>query len=140
MSLDKHLIDRTQSKILKTGYLSTNYRNINSARPADKPDSRMYTFDLEVMQDYINLIRDEMDRYGVKNQGIRITMGKYPDSDFSGMNPKYAGYQTVVISAVDLDAGMQRDFADAEVADVNIDEESLEIPEMNFANITPPYY
>ncbi len=135
MSLKDHLIDRKKSEILKNEYLESNYRTINTSRPYDKPDSRMYTFDLDIMQQYLDLIRDEMEKQGIRKKGIRITMAKYPTADFSDVKPKYAGYQTIVISAADLDAVPEN----TEGKQGFVEPASLDIPEMNFSTITPPY-
>ncbi|AZI32147.1 hypothetical protein [Kaistella carnis] len=103
-NLQKHLITKGESEVLSREYDTSNYAAINKIRPAAKPDSKTYTYELEVLQDYINLIRDGLEKQGVKNKGIKISLGKYPESGFTDrLDPKYKGYQTVFFTAVDLD-------------------------------------
>lgn len=103
-NLQKHLITKGESEVLSREYDTSNYAAINKIRPAAKPDSKTYTYELEVLQDYINLIRDGLEKEGVKNKGIKISLGKYPESGFTDrLDPKYKGYQTVFFTAVDLD-------------------------------------
>lgn len=103
-NLQKHLITKGESEVLAREYEISNYAAINKIRPAAKPDSKTYTYELEVLQDYINLIRDGLEKEGVKNKGIKISLGKYPESGFTDrLDPKYKGYQTVFFTAVDLD-------------------------------------
>lgn len=103
-NLQKHLITKSESEVLAREYETSNYAAINKIRPAAKPDSKTYTYELEVLQDYINLIRDGLEKEGVKNKGIKISLGKYPESGFTDrLDPKYKGYQTVFFTAVDLD-------------------------------------
>lgn len=95
-NLEKHLISKKESKLLALEYEKSNYEAINQKRPADKPDSKVYIYELEVLQDYINLIRDGMEKKGIKSKGIKITLGKYPEHDSDmRLNPLYKGYQTI---------------------------------------------
>ena len=59
-NLDKHLISSERCHILANEYDTSNYVAINSKRPANKPDSREYIFELSVLKDYLNYIEDEM--------------------------------------------------------------------------------
>jgi hypothetical protein len=103
-NLSDHLIDRAQADLLEKEYENSNYLMINNSRQPDKPESKYYTYDLEVLQDYINFAREEMEKLGIKKKGIRISMGKYPQRGFDArLDAKFNGYQTVFISAENLD-------------------------------------
>lgn len=132
--LKKHLISKQQSDLLANEYEKTNYVAINAKRPSDKSDSKHFNYDLEVLQDYINMIREKMEKKGIKNKGIRVTLGKYPDNDSdSRLNPAYKGYQTIFFSPHDLDSS---------ISEKNIlkkaDEED-DLPNLNYGQICPPY-
>ncbi|MGA9212199.1 hypothetical protein [Kaistella sp.] len=130
--LGKHLITKKETDVLATEYEKTNYAAINTKRPATKPDSKYYTYDLEVLQEYINMIREGMEKTGIKNKGIRITLGKYPEDHFDPrLNSAYSGYQTIFFSPEDLDSSKQKISAGTD------DREGL--PNLNFGQICPPY-
>lgn len=132
-SLQKHLITKKEGESLADEYERSNYAIINAKRPSEKPDSKTFTYDLEILQEYINLIRDGMEKKGIKNKGIRITLGKYPDSGFDPrLNPLYKGYQTVFFSPHDLDS-TSRTKSD------HADNPGEELPDMNFGQLCPPY-
>lgn len=139
-NLDKHLISAESSKVLANHYEQSNYAEINSKRPAGQPDSKEYTYELDVLKEYILLIEAEMEKRGVKNKGIRVSMGKYPEDYVSpNFDPRYRGYQTIFFSPVDLD----RPSADSAIPD-EIGRDSFgadapgEIPNMNYGHICPP--
>ena len=73
-NLEKHLITNKESAILAEEYEKSNYVAINAKRPTKKPDSKTYTYDLEVLQDYINLIREGMEKKGIKNNAAPISI------------------------------------------------------------------
>ena len=132
-TLKEHLITKKESRLLAGEYEKSNYVAINAKRPSSKPDSKSYSYDLEVLQEYINLIRDGMEKQGIKNKGIKVTLGKYPDSGFDPrLDPLYHGYQTIFFSAVDLDPSIQKKNA-------TNDDGSEELPDMNFSQLCPPY-
>ena len=132
-SLQKHLITKREGESLANEYEKSNYATINAKRPNAKPDSKTYTYDLEVLQEYINLIRDGMEKKGIKNKGIRITLGKYPDAGFDPrLNPLYNGYQTVFFSPHDMDSSDNNKNAQG-------DDDGEELPDMNFGQLCPPY-
>ena len=132
-NLEKHLITNKESAILAEEYEKSNYVAINAKRPTKKPDSKTYTYDLEVLQDYINLIREGMEKKGIKNKGIKISLGQYPEGGFdSRLDPIYNGYQTIFFSAEDLDSPKGK--AGSEDED---DPEGL--PNLDFGQLCPPY-
>lgn len=130
--LNKHLINLEEAKILQVEYDRTNYVAINEARSAGKPDSKYYTFELEVLQQYIDLMRQELDKRGVPEKGIRVHLGKYPINDFSEkLNPAYRGYQTVFFTGVDLKS-------DSEYYKNSGEDGEEELPGFNFGQLCPP--
>lgn len=132
--LKKHLISKKESSLLASEYEKSNYDAINAKRPAKKPDSKTYTYDLEVLQDYINLIREGMEKGGVKNKGIKITLGKYPENSLDPrLNPKYKGYQTIFFSPEDLDHSSK------EAKSAMHESEDEELPDLNYGQLCPPY-
>lgn len=131
--LEKHLITKKESNLLLAEYDKSNYAAINEKRPGKKPDSKSYTYDLDVLQDYINLIRDGMEKLGIKNKGVRINMGKYPDnSSDPRLDPIYKGYQTIFFSPENLDSSADR----TNLRAVG-DEEDL--PNLDYGQLCPPY-
>ena len=132
-NLEKHLITKKETDVLANEYDKTNYGAINAKRPANKPDAKHFSYDLEVVQDYINLIREEMSKRGVAKKGIRITLGKYPDGNFDPrLDPIYNGYQTIFFSAENMDSGEQSE-------SLSRTNELEDIPQMDYGQIRPPY-
>ena len=131
--LENHLITKEESSVLASEYEKSNYAVINAKRPGKKPDSKSYVYDLEILQDYINLIREEMEKRGVKKKGIKINLGKYPDNGFGDrLNPIYKGYQTIFFSPVNMDS--------ASVAERICDDSDLEkLPNLDYGQLCPPY-
>lgn len=131
-NLNDHLLNSKQAEILSKEYERTNYSQINSSRPSGKPDSKHYIYDLEVLQEYINLIRDDMEKRGIRRKGIRISLGKYPDISFDPrLNPDFLGYQTIFFSAENMDG-----------FSVTNRVESAPVPDgpvLDFGTISPPY-
>lgn len=133
-ALEKHLITKKESDQLATEYEKTNYAAINAKRPPEKPDSKYYTYDLEILQEYINMIREGMEKMGIKNKGIRITLGKYPDGQFDPrLNPLYKGYQTIFFSPEDMGAAEDTKENSGKVSAPE------ELPGLNFGQLCPPY-
>ncbi|WP_126340429.1 hypothetical protein [Kaistella jeonii] len=137
-NLEKHLISAEQTKVLAEEYIKSNYAEINKKRPESKPDSKMYSIDLDVLQEYLQLISDEMEKRGVKNKGVKVSLGKYSEySKDPKLKPEYLGYQMIFFSPTDLGRGQSenRNAIDEMDAASNMDE----IPDLNYMNITPPY-
>ena len=135
--LEQHLLSSKQSKVLAETYDRTNYAEINKNRSPEKPDSKMYTVELSILKEYLKLIEDEMDKHGIKEKGVRVTLGKYPDkSGDPKLDPKYLGYQTIFFSAVDLDNHAEKNTENTADKDAGSTED---IPDMNYMHITPPW-
>lgn len=136
-NLNQHLIDPTLTAPLAEEYVKSNYAEINRKRPAAKPDSRTYSMELEVLQEYLKLISSEMDKRGIKSKGIKVTMGKYPEkSTDPKLKAEYLGYQMIFFSPIDLGTRNDKNL------EATQDSNSFvlgEIPDLNYMNITPPY-
>ena len=137
-NLEKHLISAKECKILAEDYVKNNYSEINTKRPDSKPDSKEYSMDLEVLQDYLQMIKEEMDKRGIKSKGVKVTLGKYPEnSKDDRLKPEYLGYQTIFFSPVDLGGKENAN----RIANLDLEAKGNldEISNLNFMNITPPY-
>ncbi len=144
-NLLKHLISSAQCESLVNEYKRTNYKAINSQRPASEPDSRLFLIELDVLKEYLQLIENEMNKLGIQNKGFQVTLGKYPEnSTDSKINPAYLGRQTIFFSAVDLDENISSDETDTEgrliinTPDNAADTGLSVIPCMNYMNVVPP--
>ena len=130
-NLKDHLITAEESAALAGAYTNSNYAEINRLRPAGKPDSKVYRIDLAVLQDYIDLINREMEARGIKEKGIKITLGKYPDkSTDPRLKKEYEGYQMVFFSPADM--------AEESIPPKMTMGKMGEIPDLNFMDISPP--
>lgn len=137
-NLEKHLIGSQECELLAKAYEKTNYAEINKTRQAGKPDSLMYTIELEVLQDYLKLISSEMEKNGIKNKGVKVSLGKYPEkSTDPKMNPKHLGYQMIFFSPTDLDEKSNTKM-NVEVPHENVNN-MADIPNLNYMNLTPPH-
>ena len=136
--LDKHLMSSKESKIIAEAYETSNYAEINRNREPGKPDSRMYSVELSVLQDYLKMIEEEMESRGIQNKGVRVTMGKYPENSTDPkVDMKYLGYQTIFFSALDLDVNnSERNQNKSSKSAVGSTED---IPDMNYMHLTPPW-
>ena len=132
-TLKKHLITKEESKALSIEYEKSNYAAINAKRPAERPDSKTFSYDLEVLQEYINLIRDGMEKRGITKKGIKITLGKYPEINVDPrLDPIYNGYQTIFFSPEDMDSSKEDE-------SLSRNTEVEDLPNMNYGEIRPPY-
>lgn len=131
-NLKKHLINSRESQQLSHEYESSNYAAINEGRPSAKPDAKTFIYDLEVLQEYINLIREGLEKNGVKNKGVKVSLGKYPEAGFTDrLDPKFKGYQTIFFSAVNLDDAENSNDSDKENG-------GEDLPHLDFGQLCPP--
>lgn len=136
-NLEKHLINSTECEKLVKDFDETIYREINRGRPVSKPQSKSFTIELEVLQDYLKMISAEMDHQGIEKKGVRINLGKYPDNlKDPHLDPDFLGYQMVFISPEDLGASDGSDRV--KVAENSKTKGVAEIPNLNYMNISPP--
>lgn len=135
--LENHLINSKECEKLVSEYDQSNYKEINRHRSPQKPDSKTYSIDLEVLQDYLKLISSEMEKKGIQKKGVQISLGKYPEkSSDPKLNPEYLGYQTVFISPVDLNgsANKSKESTHEEAEDKSL----AALPNLNYMNLCPP--
>ena len=135
--LENHLINSKECEKLVSEYDQSNYKEINRHRSPQKPDSKTYSIDLEILQDYLKLISSEMEKKGIQKKGVQISLGKYPEkSSDPKLNPEYLGYQTVFISPVDLNgsASKSKESAHEEAEDTSL----AALPNLNYMNLCPP--
>ena len=137
-NLEKHLTTSQECDILAEIYVKSNYADINSKRTVSKPDSKTYSIDLGVLQEYLALINDEMDKRGITDKGVKITLGKYPEvSKDVKLKPEYLGYQMIFFSPVDLGkSDMQNNPFQNELDSTSKLED---VSNLNYMNITPPF-
>lgn len=135
--LEKHLISSRACVPLADDYDRTIYAEINKNRPAAKPESKHYTIELEVLQDYLKMVSDEMDKKGIINKGIRFNLGKYPEkSDDPRLDPDFLGYQMVFVSPVELQ-NMSKLTTESQPDDSQ-SKSCDDLPNLNYMNISPP--
>ncbi len=128
--LNRHLIGTARQEELRNEYLETNYAFINANRPMEEPDSLDYSFDLDVLQDYLNYVKEKAGELGITNIKIKVEMGKYPNnSTDSKLNPAYKGYQTIYFVAADGNSSPYP----GECENIS------QIEGLNFSSICPPY-
>jgi len=133
-SYKKKLITYKEGQVLFDEYSRTNNEILTRSRNGD-PDSRWYWFSVEDMEGYIKYIKENTDKQGLKNVGIRIYMGKYPaNHPVNRMaKPEYAGYQTIfLVPTTQTNDPQKRN----EMSDENEDVQSIQ--PMNMTNLAPP--
>lgn len=136
-NLEKHLIKPSECEKLVTDYDETIYREINRGRPSSKPQSKTFTIDLDVLQDYLKMISAEMDGLGIKKKGVKINLGRYPDQTKDPrLDPDFLGYQMVFISPADL--GNSTGSEVVETNDEGTNRGVSDISNLNYMNISPP--
>lgn len=119
-------INEQQQNQLKENYLVSNYALINANRPAGNPDSLHYSYDLSILMDYLDYVKAESQKLGLKNVKIRINMGKYPEQNFdSRLNPNFLNHQTIFITAVREDESGKEHIVSS-------------IDSLDFAELCPP--
>lgn len=124
-TFEDYRITIEQQEILSEQYRQTNYAYINAHRRIDDPDSLTYTYDLDILLQYLNYVQRESQRLGKDKVKIRINLGKYPENNFdSRLNPDFLNHQTIFLNAVNEE---------------NQREEIItEIDAMDFAELCPP--
>lgn len=123
-NLEEHLLNSDSERLLRATYEENNYAAVNGTRPAGNPDSLTCSFDLGLMQQYLDYVRNEAQEREISNVKITVCFAQYPDYDFDPrLNPAYKGYQTVL-----LRAGRGDD--DTPIAGISA---------LNFGNLHPPY-
>lgn len=133
------LITKEEARVLFDEYSRTNNMILTQARNGN-PDSRWYWFSLEEMESYIQYVKENADKQNLKDVGIRIYLGKYPENHPSDKmaKPEFAGYQTVFLmptSKMTQDSISSRQRRGV-ITDENQDVENIQ--PMNMTNLSPP--
>lgn len=101
-NLQEHLLSAEEEQQLRATYREKNYAIINANRPENAPDTLECTFDMDLLQDYLDYVKSNPKTQGISKVRITVCFGQYPDSDFSDrLNPDYKGHQTVYLRADD---------------------------------------
>lgn len=133
------LISQEEAKVLFDEYSRTNNMILTKARNGN-PDSRWYWFSIEEMESYIQYVKTNAEKQNLKDVGIRIYLGKYPESHPKNRmaKPEFGGYQTVFLmptakrSQDSLSSQQRRGV----IMDENEDVENIQ--PMNMTNLSPP--
>ncbi len=141
MSTDyrEHFISSQLVKELVSIYDRKNYSYINSKRDASTPDAKEFWFPLEVIEEYIAYVKREAKNLGLKELGLKIKLGQYPEDRTIGPLQKAntKGYQTVCLipttKTISISAEVEED------KNTSGNQEIKGISAMNFATICPPY-
>lgn len=98
--LSQHLISATQAKVLSDEYTQKNYKMVNVGKSL--PETTEVYYDIEVLEEYLNYVKAEAKKNKIKNIGIAIAFGQYPNNkNFdSRLKQEYQGKQTVYLKAV----------------------------------------
>ena len=108
---------------------------LNENRTGTGDESTQFIYDLETLEAYISFIKKEMSALNVQKKGIRITLGKYPEtSEDERINPLYLGRQMAYISAENMDLGEVGEGREKRT----LSERIAGIPSLNFGGICPP--
>ena len=122
-----YLINADTVREMVTNYEKKNYSEINSKRPASKPDSKEYWYPIEVLLEYLQFVKETAEKQGLKEVGIKIKLAQYPEDKIVGPLQKEntKGYQTICL-------------VPTEGASTAGKPESKTISAMNFGTIAPP--
>lgn len=98
-NFQEKLVTNQQIEELKDNYVKKNYTFINAKRPANLPDANEFAYSLDEIEDYIAYFKAEAAKKGLKNLGLKIVLGQYPEDRIFGkhQNPNTKGYQTICI-------------------------------------------
>lgn len=110
MSISKKLISVERAKELQAEWRKTrNYVTTNGNRHEDTCE---FHFSLEELQDYLNYVKEESEKQGIKNPGINIWLGAYE------ANEKRPNLTTIFLSATkdknEPDEDTSRDYLENE--------------------------
>lgn len=123
VDLQNHLISAAMQQELRQEYETKNYAVINAARAEGMPDSLEYSFNLEILEQYLQYVKTNAANNGIEDVTVKICMAQYPEAHpDSRIKQNYRGYQTIFLKAVNSET-----------------DEDLENTEgFNFSQITPP--
>lgn len=128
----EHLIDRKIAQILASEYENGNYKLINANRK--DPDSREVYYDLDVLEGYLDFVKQEASKRGIKNPGVKVVMGQYPKDQVVDRRQEEMckGYQTSYLIPVENKAISKAQSGD--------DGDGMgDVPALNLGTLTPPH-
>lgn len=139
-SYKKKLISYREGRVLYDEYSRTNNAILTKYRNGE-PDSRWYWFSVEDMEGYLKYVKETAKKQHLKNPGIRIYMGKYPENHPKSKmaKPEYAGYQTIFL--VPTAQNLKRDNSGTMSRALRSTDENINVREMevlNMTNLAPP--
>ncbi|MBA5245818.1 hypothetical protein H1R16_01850 [Marnyiella aurantia] len=126
-NLQDHLLTLQEEHQLVATYKENNYALINAERPEDAPDTLECSFELSVVQSFLDYVKSHAEHQGISDVRITVCFGQYPVSNFSSrLNTKYNGQQTVFLRG---DDGSQPNWTRIEGIDA-----------LDYSNICPPNF
>lgn len=137
-ALSQHLISAAQAKVLSDEYTNNNYKVLNTGKI--DPETKEVYYDIEVLQDYINYVKAEAKKQKIKNVGITIAFGQYPNNgNFDNRLKKiYQGKQTVYLKASVKPLPGTGKVGMGGYNEVENNAGISEISAFDFGNLTPP--
>ena len=125
-NLNDHLLTDEEEQQLVSTYKEGNYALINANRPENSPDTLECSFELDIVQQFLDYVKSHAEAQGITNVSITVCFGQYPSGYFSPrMKPGNAGHQTVFLRGDDGTNG----------SCTPIDGLSA----LDYSNICPPY-
>lgn len=98
-ALSEHLITPVQAQVLSNEYSQKNYQMISVGKST--PETKEVYYDIEVLEEYIDYVKAEAKKNKIKDVGIVIAFGQYPNNN--NFDPRlknaYKGQQTVYLKA-----------------------------------------
>lgn len=135
-ALSKHMITAGQARLLSDEYTNQNYKILNAGKR--DPETKEVYYDIEVLQDYINYVKSEAKKNKIKDVGITIAFGQYPNNGSfdNRLKKEYQGKQTVYLKATSKSestkVGMGGSIRDADQSKLD------QIGAFDFGQLTPP--
>lgn len=98
-ALSQHLITANQAQVLSNEYAQNNYQKVSVGK--NVPETKEVYYDIEVLEDYLKYVKSEAKKNKIKDVGIVIAFGQYPNSNNfdTRLNNAYKGQQTVYLKA-----------------------------------------
>lgn len=137
-ALAQHLISAAQAKVLSDEFTTKNYRVLNVGK--SEPETKEVYYDIEVLQDYINYVKAEAKKKKIKNIGITIAFGQYPNNpNFdSRLKKEYQGKLTVYLKATAKPLSGSGKVGMGGYSPVENENRFEDINAFDFGQLTPP--
>lgn len=137
-ALSQHLISAAQAKVLSDEYTNKNYRVLNVGK--SDPETKEVYYDIEVLQDYIDYVKAEAKKKKIKNVGITIAFGQYPNNQNfdSRLKKEYQGKQTVYLKATAKPLSGSGKVGIGGTNPIEIENSFEDFSAFDFGQLTPP--